>query len=221
MINYESPSPSVLAKIEDPSVNTVTQIDLDARIAAAFADGAKSNDVATLIKDAEHGAASASDRAEQARNHALDPTLSGSELKDARKCMDDAAFKRDRLQAALGKLRERLAELKDQEENARRLVAYDKAEAVRDELAKELADLYPSVAQKLVELLSRVVINDREIDYINNRALPYGAHRLLVAELKARGLPWVANNVETPRITDHLNLPPWQPRSDYQWPPRK
>ena len=223
MTDYQSLPPSVLAKIEDPSVNTVaiTQIDLDARIAAAFADGAKSNDVATLIKDAEHGAASASDRAEQARNHALDPTLSGSELKDARECMDDAAFKRDRLQAALGKLRERLAQLKDQEENARRQVAYDKAEAVRDELAKELADLYPAFAQKLVELLVRVVINDREIDYINNHALPRGADRLLVAELKARGLPWVANNVETPRITDHLNLPPWQPRSSYLWPPRK
>jgi hypothetical protein len=116
-----------------PSVNTVTQNDLDARIAAAFADGAKSNDVATLIVDTEHGMASASDRAEHARNRALDPTLSGSELTDARECMDDAAFKRDRLQAALGKLRERLAQLKDQEENAPRLVAYDKAEAAIDE----------------------------------------------------------------------------------------
>ena len=159
------PIPAAIRAGEDrgPSVNTVAiaQIDLDARIAAAFADGAKSNDVAILIKDTEHGAASASDQAEQARNHALDPTLSGSELKDARKCMDDAAFKRDRLQAAMGKLRERLAELKDQEENARRQVAYDKAEAVRDELAKELADLYPAFAQKLVELLPRIAANDR------------------------------------------------------------
>ncbi len=223
MIDYQSLPPSVLAKIEDPSVNTVeiAQIDLDTRIAAAFADGAKSNDVATLIKDTEHGAASASDRAEQARNHALDPTLSGSELKDARKCMDDAAFRRDRLQAALEKLRERLAQLKYQEEHARRQVVYDKAKAVRDGLANELADLYPAFAQKLVELLVRVVINDREIDYINNHALPRGAERLLVAELKARGLPWVVNNVETPRITDQLQLPPWQPRSSYLWPPRK
>jgi chromosome segregation ATPase len=205
-------------------VNTVAvaQIDLDARIAAAFANGAKSNDVATLIKDTEHGAASASDQAEQARNHALDPTLSGSELKDARECMNDAAFKRDRLQAALGKLRGRLAELKDQEENARRQVAYDKAEAVRDQLAKELADLYPAFAEKLAELLVRVVINDRELDYINNHALPKGVDRLLVAELKARGLPgWVVNSIEAPRITDQLHLPPWQPRSNYRWTPRK
>ena len=223
MTDYQKLPSALLAKIEHPSVDTVaiTQIDLDARIAAAFADGAKSNDVAILIRDAEHGAASASDRAEQARNHALDPTLSGSELKDARKCMDDAAFKRDRLQAALGKLRERLAQLKDQEENARRQVAYDKAKVARDELAKELADLYPAFAQKLVELLVRVVINDREIDYINNHALPNGADRLLVAELKARGLPWVSNSIETPRITNELCLPPWQPRSNYLWPPRR
>ena len=67
----------------------------------------------------------------------------------------------------------------------------------------------------------RVVINDREVDYINNHALPKGADRLLVAELKARGLPLVVNNVETPRITDQLNLPPWQTGSNYLWPPRK
>jgi hypothetical protein len=134
--------------------------------------------------------------------------------------MDDAAFKHDRLQAALGKLRKRLAQLKYQEENARRQVAYDKAKAVRDQLANELADLYPGFAQKLVELLARVVVNDREIEYIN-KALPSGADRLLVTELKARGLPWVVNNVETPRITDQLNLPPWLPRSSYLWPPRK
>ena len=58
MTDYESLQPSVLTKIEGPSVNTlaITQIDLDARITAAFADGANSKDVAILIKDAEHGA---------------------------------------------------------------------------------------------------------------------------------------------------------------------
>jgi len=110
--------------------------------------------------------------------------------------------------------------LKDQEENARRQVAYDKAETVRDELANELADLYPPFAQKLVDLLVRVVVNDREIDYINNRTLPRGADRLLVAELKARGLPWVVDSIEPPRITKQLYLPSRGPRSTYLWPPR-
>jgi hypothetical protein len=58
-----------------------------------------------------------------------------------------------------------------------------------------------------------------ELDYINNQALPRGAARLLVAELKARGLPgWVVNSIEAPRITDQLYLPLWQPRSNYLWP---
>ena len=101
MTDHASLPSCVLANIEGVPVNTVAQIDLDARIANAFADRAKSNDVATLIVDTEHGIASASEQAEQARNRALDPILSGPELKDARKCMDDAAFRRDRLQAAL------------------------------------------------------------------------------------------------------------------------
>jgi hypothetical protein len=212
----------MLTEIKESSVNTIKIMhDLDARIAAAFADGAKSNDVASLIKDTENAVATALDMAEQARSHALDPTLSGSEVKDARKCMDDAAFRRDRLQTAVEKLRERLAQLKYQEEHARRQLAYDKAKAVRDALANELADLYPAFAQKLVELLARIVINDNEIDYINNHALPKGADRLLVAELKARGLPWVMDSIETPRITHQLYLPSWQSRADYIWPPRK
>jgi hypothetical protein len=86
------------------------------------------------------------------------------------------------------------------------------------QLANELADLYPALAQKLVELLVRVAANDLKIDYINNQALPNGADRLLVAELKARGLQgFVVNSVEVPRIIDRLCLPPWQPRSNYLW----
>ena len=82
-----------------------------------------------------------------------------------------------------------------------------------------MADLYPAFAQKLAELLPRIAANDREIEYINGHALPSGAKRLLVAELKARGLPgWVVNSIEAPRITDQLCLPPWQPRSNYFWP---
>ncbi|HYI31156.1 MAG TPA: hypothetical protein VD863_25210 [Bradyrhizobium sp.] len=87
-------------------------------------------------------------------------------------------------------------------------------------LAKELAEIYPAFAQKLAELLVRVAANDRMVEYINGQALPSGMKRLLVAELKARGLPWVVNNADTPRITDLLHLPPWGPRSTYLWPPR-
>ena len=194
--------------------------DLEDRIAQAFGNGAKSNDVATLIKHTERAATSAAEDAEGARNHALDPTLSGSQLKDARKCMDDAAFKRDRLQAALGKLGDRLKQLQDEEENARRQVIYDRLKQERDQLAKEYADLYPALAQQLAELLSRIAANDREVDYLNKHALPKGVGRLLEVELIARELPgWVQAGIQTDRVIDLLRLPPWQPRSHYLWPP--
>jgi hypothetical protein len=202
-------------------VNTVAVVhsDLDDRIAAAFADGAKSSDVATLIKHTERAAKSVADAAEQARKCALDPTLSASDVADARRAMDDAAFRRDRLQAAVTRLGERLEQLKDQEENARRQAAYDKARIERDQLAAELTELYPAFAKKLVDLLSRVAANDRDIEFINDHNLPKGAERLLTAELVARDLPgWVTNSIHAPRIVDLLRLPPWHPRSDYFWP---
>jgi len=198
-------------------VNTVAVAppDLDDRI-AAFADGAKSSDVVALIKQAERAAKSAADAAELARKFALDPALSAHDVADARRAMDDAAFKRDRLQAAVTRLGERLEQLKDQEENARRQAAYDKARVVRDQLSAELTELYPAVAPKLADVVARVAANDRDIEFINDHKLPKGAERLLTAELVARGLPgWVVNSIHAPRIVDLLHLPPWGPRTGY------
>ena|ERR1700730_5592348 len=81
----------------------------------------------------------------------------------------------------------------------------------------------PAFAQKLAELLPRIVANDREIEYINGHALPSGAGRLLVAELIARGLEgFVKNSVQTPRITEELRLPAFKyaVRDRYAWPRR-
>jgi hypothetical protein len=127
-----------------------------------------------LIRHTNVAAKSAAELAEQARTRALDPALPGNVVTEARRVMDDAAFRRDRLLAAVTKLGERLEQLKDQEENERRQIAYDKAAAERDQLAAELADLYPAFVQKLAELCAR---------------------RLLVAELKARGS---SGNTSTP-----------------------
>jgi hypothetical protein len=102
----------------DPVTKPMTAADplppnFDERIAAAFANGAKSADVATLIEDSNLVAKWAAELAEQARTRAFDPALSADSVADARRAMDDAAFKRDRLRAALTKLGERLKELQD------------------------------------------------------------------------------------------------------------
>src|SRR5262249_14247726 len=111
----------------------IPEASLDERIAAAFGDAAKSADVAALIKQTEAASPSSNDAAERARKRALDPILSANDLAEARRQMEDAAFQRDRLQTAVTRLRERLGEVKAQEEDQRRQLAYDKARAMRDQ----------------------------------------------------------------------------------------
>jgi hypothetical protein len=93
------------------------------------------------------------DTAERSRKYALDPVLSVNDVADARRQMEDAAFRCHRLQAAVTRLRERLEQLKAQEEDQRRQLVYDRVKAERDKLAAELAEIYPPFAQKLAELL--------------------------------------------------------------------
>jgi hypothetical protein len=184
-----------------------TELSLDDRIAGAFADGAQSDGVAALIKEAEAASVASGAAAERARMRALDPALSANDVAEARREMEDAAFRRERLQTAVTRLRERLEEVSAEEEDRRRQLAYDRVKAERDKLAAELADVYPAFAKKLAELLPRIAANDREVEYINAHALPGSARPLLVAELVARGLRgFVENSVEV--SADHAAAAP-------------
>ena len=157
--------------------------DLDERIRAAFGQGVHSTDVESLIRAAETASVSANERAERARTRALDPALSSNIVIEARRQMEDAAFQRDRLQVAVTKLRERLVAVKADEEDARRLRVYEEVSAERDQLADELRDFYPGVAERLAELLARIVANDEAVERINAHGLPRERGRLLCAEL--------------------------------------
>jgi hypothetical protein len=156
---------------------------------ASFRDGPTSNDVQTLISEVEAASLSSNEAAERARERALDPVFPAKEVAEACRQMEDAAFARDRLSAAVPRLQGRREELLEAEEQARRWIAYEKVKAERDKLAAELADVYPAVEHKLADLLARIDANDRQIEHINERALPAGVRRLVVAELVARGLP--------------------------------
>jgi hypothetical protein len=52
------------------------------------------------------------------------PALSSSDVAEPRRQMEDAAFRRERLQTAVTRLRERFEEVRAQEEDERRWVAY-------------------------------------------------------------------------------------------------
>jgi hypothetical protein len=84
--------------------------------------------------------------------------------------MNDAAFRRDRMQEAVRRLGERLSEGRRQEDQARRRVAYAAALAERDALAAELADVYPAIAEKLADIVGRVAANDAVIERVNRKA---------------------------------------------------
>ena len=202
-----------------------SELSLDERIAAAFGDGAKSEDIAALIKEAKAASLLCTDTAERARKRALDPVLSVDDVADARRQMEDAAFRCDRLQAAVTRLRERLEQVKAHKEDQQRQVVYERVKAERDKLAAELAEIYPDFVQKLDELLPRIVANDREVEYINRQALPSGAERLLVAELIARNLEGFGKSfgnsfLRIPRITEELRLPTFEysAHHPYAWP---
>ena len=114
--------------------------------------------------EAESAALASGKSAEDARERALDPASKA--VVEARRQMEDSAFRRERLQTAVSRLRERLKEVRAQEENQRRWIAYEKVKAERDSLAAELKASYPSMESRLGELIAKIEANDREIEYI-------------------------------------------------------
>ena len=200
------------------------EADLDTRIRAAFEGGISSDAIADLITAVDAAAEKAGRMAAVARTRALNPALASNGVKEARQQMEDAAFQRDRLQVAVTKLRERLIAVKADEEDARRQLAYDQIKAERDQLADELRDFYPDVAERLAELLARIAANDEAIERINTHGLPRERGRLLCAELTARNLTgWVWNSQPLARrLTDELRLPAFElqpgPDGGYLWP---
>src|SRR5450759_2274439 len=184
--------------------------DLDDRIAAAFAYGAKSDDVASLIREVEAAAIAVGEMAERARSRALDPVPSAPDVAAARREMDDAEFRRDRMQVAVTKLGVRLGELRAEEEDNRRRATYEQVKTKRDKLAAELIDKYPAIERQLVDLFARLDANDKEVNYLNTR-LPTNTERLRLAELVARGLPGlVKNGTQIERMAELMALPAFE-----------
>jgi hypothetical protein len=127
----------------------------------------------------------------------------------------------ERLQATVSRLRERLTELRTAEEDERRRAAYEEAKTERNQLAAELARVYPPLAAQLADLLGRLRASDDRIEHMNAHALPRGCGPLLVAELVARGLDgFVQNSVNVPRIVRRVQLPAFEYdiHAPYAWP---
>jgi hypothetical protein len=190
---------------------TITDLDLETRVSRALTEQPPSADVVALLGEVRRAAARADEAAAAARETAMDPALSSAELAEARAEMENAVFRRDRARAAIVRLDERLREIERLEEQSRRQEAYDKAKAERDELAAELAGIYPEFAPRLARVLRLIAASDHTLRVVNSQ-LPDGSARLYSAEAVARGFGdsvFVQGGIAIPRLTDGVRLPHW------------
>jgi phage-related tail protein len=123
-------------------------------------------DAARLLAEVKEATSAAELAAETARKRALDPLLSGDDLKIARREMDGAAFKRDRLQEASAKLTERVEALKALEADRRMSAEHERVKTERDRLAEEMERMADPIAQ-IAQLVRQIEACDREIGRLN------------------------------------------------------
>jgi hypothetical protein len=142
----------------------VEATELDARIAAVFADDAKSDDVRRVLVDVEAAVKEAEAAAEDARTRALDPLV--GDVIAARRAMDDAAFKRDRLAEAGKRLGARVEELKALEKARTERAEHEHVLAERNRLAEEMERMAEAI-MRTAHLVSKIAACDREIGRVN------------------------------------------------------
>jgi hypothetical protein len=152
---------------------------LDARIAAAFREGTTSGDVARLLAEVKPVASAAEVSAEAARQRALDPQLSGNDVKLARREMDDAMFHRDRLREAATKLADRVEALKALEADRRLQAEHEHVSAERDRLAHEMLGMVEPIV-RIAHLVQEIELCDRHIGRLNAMSALQHGHILLV-----------------------------------------
>jgi hypothetical protein len=145
---------------------TKSAVEMDVRIAAAFTDGATSDDVSRLLTEVEAAVKGAETAAEAAWAHAWDPLVARDDMNHARRQMEEEAFRRDRLSEAARRLGERLVELKALEKASAQRAEHERVSAERDRLAAEMERIAEPIAE-IAALVAQIDAWDREIRNIN------------------------------------------------------
>lgn len=189
---------------------------LDERITTALTGEPRSDDIAALIQDAESALHDADDDIERHGERSLDPLCPAEEAVQAREAFTAAHLARDRLITALPRLRAKLKEARAAEYAVQWQAEYERAEAKRNDLARELADVYPAAVARLIDLFWRIRETDEEL-YAINSAAPNGKRRLQRVERHALELPDDFGN--TSPLVDRAQLPAWSGDRTMAWPP--
>jgi hypothetical protein len=192
---------------------TATRTALEKRLATALTSkSVASAELAALLGEVD--VAIAATQLEQKKT--LDPFASPDTV-DAWKTMENAVFLRDRLLTLRPRLEHRLQEVRAAEYLTRWRADYDELKIKRDELAVELAELYPPFATKIAGLFRRMRDFDAELSRLH-QARPAGIPlHLLGPELVARGLEQFTRNERS--LIGEVQLPGFEPGQPCVWPP--
>jgi hypothetical protein len=178
---------------------------LEQRIVVALRDSIKSDAVAELIQEVEVAAQAADENAAEAREQALDPTITIDVTKVSVE-VTAAELTRDRLKVALPKLRTRYTEVRRQEDIAAWKADAAKLAVRRDELRTEFAVLLPvELIKRIAEHLNAMRAFDREIDALNRRRPD---------DQNVRPLHYA-----TPELARELKIPDMEKPGQFLWPP--
>ena len=150
---------------------------LEQRIAAALTPtDITSTDLAALIAEVEAAAAAADENATRAREEALDPAVVVDTAKVGA-AVATATLTRDRLQAALARLQERLKQVREQEDLAAWKADAEKLEVRRIAKMTEFAEFYPPMYEQIALIICTACAPSTERSTNSTAAAPNGSVR--------------------------------------------
>jgi hypothetical protein len=180
----------------------MTALSLEQRIAVALSDSIKSDAVAALIQEVEAAAQAADENATRAREEALDPAVVVDTAKVGA-AVATAELTRDRLRAALPRLRTRYTEVREQEDIAAWKAEADELEPRGVALLDGFAEFYPEMAKRIASHLDDMRAFDKQVDDLNRR--------------RPNGVPALSRS--TPALAKDLRIPSPYKTSELWWPP--
>jgi hypothetical protein len=141
-----------------------------------------------MIADCGEAIATSDAEAKSQEARLYDPALTPDDPHAAKSAMEDALIRSGRLRTLLPRLIRKHAEV----EAAERLAAFEEQfvslEAERDELALELAEVYPDTVTTLIDLFQRVADLDGRIAALHSSRPSGCALHCAAVEVTARGL---------------------------------
>jgi hypothetical protein len=178
---------------------------LDKRIATALSStDHEPADLPALITEVEQTAGSVTAEMAFSSKAMLDPL--NPDFTTSKDRVDRAKLMLARFDVALPKLKALHAAAVERDRLARWHAEMDRAEAVRDQLARRLRELYPKIVVELVTLFDQIAACDKTIGDLHMRSGVGVPRRLADVELAARGITSFGGSRS---IVTEIKLPGW------------